>query len=152
MINGNECILLWNDEPIACLTSNSLSEVLSFLATSKKTINGAQTVKPVANFYSLNFEAVMTSDGPMSWADLSRLARAMRLGTWGFDLGGSMSGDAGFGFLSNLEMTASSGELIIFTGTIIGYGEITTYPLTLNVWYQDVDTPVDEGGNYVLVA
>lgn len=150
MINGNECILKWNGEPIACLTSNSISEILSFLGTSKKTINGAQTIKPVANSYTLNFEAVMVND-VMSWAELSLLARAMRLGIWEFDLG-DMAGDAGYGFLSNLEMTASSGEFITFTGTIIGYGEITTAPLTLNVWYQDVDTPVDEGGKYVLVS
>lgn len=152
MINGNECILSWNGEVIACLTSNSISEVLTFLATSKKTINGSQTFAPVANSYAINFEAVMTSDSVMSWAELSALAKSMRLGTWEFDLGGAIPGDAGFGFLSNLEMTAISGDLITFTGTIIGYGIIRTAPLTLHVWYQDVDTPVDEGGNYVLVA
>lgn len=146
MINGNEAILYWNDEPIACLTSNSLAEVLSFIATSKKTINGAQTFKPVANSYSINFEAVMVSDMAMSWEELSQLTRAMRLGSW------DLLEDAGYGYLSNLEMTANSGELITFTGTITGYGVIRDSPLTYNAWFQAPDAPVDEGGNYVLVA
>ena len=148
MINGNECVLYWNDEPIACLTSNSLAEVLTFLGTSKKTINGAQTFKPVANSYQINFEAVMVSDMGMSWQELSALAKSMELGEW--ELTGVE--DAGFGWISNLDMTANSGELITFTGTIIGYGVIASAPITYNVWFQDVNTPVDEGGNYVLVA
>lgn len=146
MINGNEAILYWNDEPIACLTSNSLAEVLSFIATSKKTINGAQTFKPVANSYSINFEAVMVSDMAMSWEELSQLTRAMRLGSW------DLLEDAGYGYLSNLEMTANSGELIIFTGTILGQGVIYSSPITWNVWAQSPSYNVDEGGRYVIVA
>ena len=81
MTNGNDCVLSWNGEVVACLTSNSLSEVLSFLQTSKKTINGAQTSIPVANSYQINFEAVMVSDLGMSWNDLSlRLLRWQKYG------------------------------------------------------------------------
>lgn len=146
MINGNDAVLYWNDEPIACLTSNSLSEILSFLATSKKTVNGAQTFKPVANSYTINFEAVMTQDSSMSWRELSLLSRNMRVGTW------DIMEDAGYGYLSNLELVASSGENIIFTGTIIGNGVIVSSPITWNVWAQSPDFNVDEGGRYVIVA
>ena len=146
MISGDDAILYWNDEPIACLTSNSLSEVLTFLATSKRTINGAQSFKPVANSYQINFEAVMASDMGMSWDELSALTRGMRLGTW------DIMDDAGYGYLSNLEMTANSGENIIFTGTIIGNGVIVSAPITWNVWAQSPSFNVDEGGRYVLVS
>jgi hypothetical protein len=145
MINGNEAILYWNSEPIACLTSNSLSEALSFLGTSDRTPKGALSFIPVANSYAITFEAVMAKDLFMSWDELSLLARNMELGQW------DIMEDAGFGYLSNLEMTANSGENIIFTGTILGNGVITSSPITWNVWAQSPDFNVDEGGRYVLV-
>ena len=148
MMNGNDCILYWNDEPIACLTGNSLAEVLTFLNTCKRTRLGALKSIPMANSYQINFEAVMVSDLGMSWEDLSQLVRSMEVGTW------EMTGtnDSGFGFLSNLEMVSNSGEIITFTGTIQGIGEIIPLDLDQYVWYQDVDTYVDEGGKYVFVA
>ncbi len=145
-MNGNEAILYWNGEAIACLTSNSLAEALSFLGTSGRTPKGALSFLPVANSYVINFEAVMASDLGMSWDEMALLARDMELGEW------EILEDSGFGYLSNLNLTGNSGENIIFTGTILGNGVIQDSPLTYNAWFQDVDTPVDEGGNYVLVA
>lgn len=146
-IEGNDCILKWNGEPIACLTSNSLSENLSFLNTSGRTASGALTVIPVANSYVINFDAVFVSDSDMSWDDLSLLARSMQLGTW------EMTGinDSGFGYLSGLDVTADSGGIITFTGQIIGYGVIVPADTVYSVWYQDVDVYVDNGGKYVFL-
>ena len=147
MINGNDCILLWNGEPIACLTSNSLSENVSFLNTSGRTASGALAVIPVANSYVIDFSAVFVSELNMSWADLSLLARSMQLGEW------EMTGinDSGFGYLSNLEIIADSGGIITFSGQIIGYGVIVPPDTVYSVWYQDVDTYVDNGGKYVFL-
>ena len=147
MINGNDCILLWNGEPIACLTSNSLSENVSFLNTSGRTASGALAVIPVANSYVIDFSAVFVSDLNMSWDDLSLLARSMQLGEW------EMTGinDSGFGYLSNLEIIADSGGIITFSGQIIGYGVIVPPDTVYSVWYQDVDTYVDNGGKYVFL-
>jgi hypothetical protein len=146
MINGNDCILYWNDEPIACLTSNGLSEAVTFINTAKRTQSGALKSLPLANSYQINFEAVMVSDLGMSWDDLAILMRTQVIGGW------EMTGinDAGTGFLSNLEMVSNSGEIITFTGTIIGFGEIIPLDVNQNVWYQDVDVYVDNG-LYVLV-
>ena len=146
MINGNEAILYWNGEPIACLTSNSLAENLSFLGTSGRTPIGALSFIPVANSYAINFEAVMNQGSAMSWYELSLLARSMELGQW------DIMEDAGFGYLSNLDMTANSGELITFTGTILGNGVIQSSPITWNVWAQSPSFNVDEGGRYVLIS
>jgi hypothetical protein len=145
MINGNEAILYWNGEPIACLTSNTLSEALSFLSTSDRTPKGALSFLPVANSYAINFEAVMASDSAMSWDELTLLARKMELGQW------DIMEDAGFGYLSNLDLVANSGENIIFTGTILGNGVIQSSPITWNIWAQSPSFNVDEGGRYVLV-
>lgn len=147
MINGNDCILLWNGEPIACLTSNSLSENVSFINTSGRTASGALSVIPVANSYVIDFSAVFVSDLNMSWADLSLLARSMQLGEW------EMTGinDSGFGYLSNLEIISDSGGIITFSGQIIGYGVIVPPDTVYSVWHQDVDTYVDNGGKYVFL-
>ena len=146
-MNGNEAILYWNDEPIACLTSNSMSEVLSFLTTCKRTQAGALKFIPVASSYTINFEAVMITDDLMSWDSLSELTRGMEKGTW--ELTGI--NDSGFGYLSNLEMVASSDGIITFTGAILGVGEIVPIDQIYNVWFQDVDVYVDNVSKYVLV-
>lgn len=145
-MNGNECILYWNDEPIACLTSNGLSEAVTFINTAKRTQNGALKSIPLANSYQISFEAVMVSDLGMSWDDLAILTRSQVIGGW------EMTGtnDAGTGFLSNLEMVSNSGGIITFTGTIVGFGEIIPADFIQHVWYQNVDTYVDNG-LYVLV-
>lgn len=147
MMNGNDCILYWNDEPIACLTSNGLSEAVSFINTAKRTQSGALKSLPVSNSYQINFEAVMVSDLGMSWYDLSMLARNQVIGSW--ELTGV--NDSGFGFLAGLELTANSGGIITFTGVIIGYGEIIPLDQDQYVWYQNIDTYVDNGGKYVFL-
>ena len=147
MTNGNDCILKWDGEPIACLTSNNLSENLSFINTSGRTAKGALTVIPVANSYTINFDAVFVSDLSMSWEDLSLVVRSMQLGDWemtGVDL-------MGFGYLSGLDVIADAGGIITFTGQIIGYGLIVPSDTVYNVWYQDIDTFVDNGGKFVFL-
>jgi hypothetical protein len=145
-MNGNECILIWNGDPIACLTSNNLSENLSFLNTSNRTSAGALSVIPVANSYTISFDAVFVEDLDMSWQDLSLATRLMQLGSW------EMTGVeiAGSGYLSSLNIVSDSGGIITFTGEIIGYGLIVPKEF-YNVWYQDIDTYVDNLGDYVFV-
>lgn len=146
-MNGNDCILKWNGEIIACLTSNNLSESLQFLNTSGRTAKGALTVIPVANSYVIDFDAVFVSDLSMSWEDLSLATRAMVLGDW------EMTGVElmGYGYLSSLNVVSNSGGIITFSGQIIGYGEIVPTDTIYNVWYQAVDTYVDNGGKYVFL-
>lgn len=145
-MNGNDAILYWNAEPIACLTSNSLAEALSFITTCKTTRVGALTFIPQANSYTISFEGVFSPTDTMSWDTLSTICRNMQKGNW------SISGieDEGFGYLENLEITASAGENILFSGSILGVGEILRGQ-TQYVWYQNVDTYVNNSGNYVFV-
>jgi len=145
-------ILLINGLPVGCLTSNSLSETIAFINTCKTTAKGAITQLPTLYGYSIPFEAVMaTGGGVMTYEDIRELGRNRSKFVWSMVDVDTDVGDAGVAFLENLELTGSSDDFIKFTGTLTGYGAIQDSPLTYNVWYQDVDTPVDEGGNYVLV-
>jgi hypothetical protein len=113
-MNGNEAILFWNSEPIACLTSNSINENLSFLATCKTSRKGSSSFIPQTYSFGLSFEAVMSKDSPMSWERVSELARVMQIGNWSI----TGLGQSGLGYLSNLEIISNSGENITFTGTL----------------------------------
>lgn len=113
-MNGNEAILYWNSEPIACLTNNSINENLSFIATCKTSRKGALDFIPQTYSFELNFEAVMSKDSLMSWDTLSNITRSMQIGNWQI----TGLGQSGVGYLSNLEMTSNSGENITFTGTL----------------------------------
>ena len=56
-------------------------------------------------------------------------------------------GDAGEGFLENLEITGTSEDFIKFAGTITGYGAIVDSNVVYYVWAQDDGVYVDDGGN-----
>jgi hypothetical protein len=143
MMNGDLDVLYWNDEPIACLTSNSISEQLSFINTCKRTRLGATASIPLANSYSLSFEGVLAVGMGMSWDELAILHRSQEKGTW--RLSGVL--EIGEGFLSSLDMTASVGGFITFTGSIQGIGEIISGEHDFTVWFQNADTYVDSGNN-----
>jgi hypothetical protein len=148
MMNGDLDVLYWNDEPIACLTSNSISEQVSFINTCKRTRLGALASIPLANSYSLSFEGVLVEGMGMSWDELALLLRSQEVGVWKLD--GVI--ETGKGFLSSLDMTASVGGFITFSGSIQGIGEIVSGELDFDVWFQNVEKYVDTGNDqYVLV-
>lgn len=146
-------ILYINDIPIGCLTSTGLSEAISFIKTCKTTENGAGTSIGRGHSYSIPFEAVYTMDGAIvTYEEIRQIGIGRELVEWVLEDDDGLINEAGQAYLENIEMTASSSDFIKFTGTLTGYGAIVNSPITYNVWYQNVDTPVDEGGNYVLVA
>lgn len=146
-MNGNEAILFWNEMPIACLTSNSMSEVASFLTTCKTTQAGALKFIPQAHSYTLNFEGVFIQTADYSWENLSTEIRKMVKGGWFI----SGLNESGFGYLESLEMTAAAGDIITFSGNIVGVGEIISGEVAQYVWFQNVDCYVNNAGNYVFV-
>jgi hypothetical protein len=146
-------ILYINDIPIGCLTSTGLSEAISFIKTCKTTQKGAGTSIGRQHSYSIPFEAVFTIDGAVvTYDEIREYGINRELVEWAMEDSDNTINEAGLAYLENIEMTASSTDFIKFTGTLNGYGAIVSSPITYNVWFQDVDTPVDEGGNYVLVA
>ena len=146
-------MLYINDIPVGCLLTNSLSESISFLKTCKSTEEMGQKQLGQLHSYSVNFEAVYTIDSSIiGWDDLKLLGRSRTMMDWSMVNMDTNEGDAGEGFLENLEITGTSDDFIKFAGTITGYGAIIDANQIFYVWASDVDTYVDNGGDeYVLV-
>jgi hypothetical protein len=146
-------VLSINRKPVGCLTNNSLAESWQFIQTCKTTAKGAITQLPTLHSYAIPFEAVYVKDiALMTYSEIQEIARNREMIEWDLSDPEENIGEAGWAFIENLDLAGSVEDFIKFTGTLTGYGFIRDSPLTFNVWYQNVDTPVDEGGNYVLVA
>jgi hypothetical protein len=146
-------MLYINDIPVGCLLTNSLSESISFIKTCKSTEEMGQKQLGQLHSYSVNFEAVYAIDSSIiGWDDLKVLGRSRTMMDWSMINMDTNEGDAGEGFLENLEITGTSDDFIKFAGTITGYGAIIDANQIFYVWASDTDTYVDNGGNeYVFV-
>lgn len=145
-------ILYINDIPIGCLTSNSLSETISFIQTCKRTQKGAIRSLGRQHSYSIPFEAVYTRDGSIiTYEDIQEYGRNREIINWSIIDSDEGIGQEGIAFLENLDISASSTDFIKFTGTLSGQGEIISPDTTYYVWAQSSVNNVDNGGNYVLV-
>lgn len=146
-------MLYINDLPVGCLLSNGLSESISFIKTCKSTQDMGQKQLGQLHSYSVSFEAVYIVDNSLiSWDDLKTLGRKRLLMDWSMINTDTNEGDAGEGFLENLEITGVSEDFVKFAGTITGYGAIVDAETAYNVWAQDAGVYVDNGNDeYVFV-
>lgn len=103
--------------------------------------------------YNVSFEAVYTTDNDLfTWNDLKELARKRKILSWSMVNNETNEGDAGEGFIENLEITGTTDDFIKFAGTITGYGAIIDAESIFYVWAQDANVFVDNGGDeYVFV-
>jgi hypothetical protein len=103
--------------------------------------------------YSVSFEAVYsTSQAIIGWNELKDLGRSRKMIDWSMVNLDTNLGDAGQGFLENIEMTGSTEDFVKFTGVITGYGAIVDAELIYYVWAQNVGAYVDNGDDeYVFV-
>ena len=112
-------MLYINDMPVGCLSSFSRSEQISFIGTCKTSQSGAQTQLGRLYTYSIPFEGVMTTDNSiMSWSGLKSLERVKI--DWVIT-GDGIEGEAGQGFIENLEIVGEVQDFIKFSGNITGY-------------------------------
>jgi hypothetical protein len=146
-------MLYINDLPVGCLLSNGLSESISFIKTCKSTEDMGQKQLGQLHSYSVSFEAVYIVDNSLiSWNDLKTLGRKRLLMDWSMINTDTNEGDAGEGFLENLEITGVSDDFVKFAGTITGYGAIVDSETAYFVWAQDAGVYVDNGNDeYVFV-
>lgn len=148
-----ELILYINDVPVGCLLSNGLSEQISFIKTCKSTQEMGQKQLGQLHSYSVNFEAIYAVDmAVMTWNELKEIGRKRNILTWSMINSETNEGDAGEGFLENLEITGTTDDFVKFAGTITGYGAIIDAETMFYVWAQDNNVFVDNGGDeYVFV-
>ena len=146
-------MLYINDLPVGCLLSNGLSESISFIKTCKSTEEMGQKQLGQLHSYSVNFEAVYAVDQAIiGWNDLKDLGRSRQMMDWSMINLDTNEGDAGEGFLENLEITGTTDDFIKFAGTITGYGAIVDAGVEYFVWAQSPGNFVDNGGDeYVFV-
>jgi hypothetical protein len=148
-----ELMLYINDLPVGCLLSNATSESISFIKTCKSTPNMAQKQLGQLHSYSVSFEAVYsTSQAIIGWNELKDLGRSRKMIDWSMVNLDTNLGDAGQGFLENIELSGSTEDFVKFTGVITGYGAIVDADLIYYVWAQNVGQYVDNGDDeYVFV-
>jgi hypothetical protein len=148
-----ELMLFINDLPVGCLLSNGTSESISFIKTCKSTPNMAQKQLGQLHSYSISFEAVYSTDQAIiGWNELKDLGRSRKIVDWSMINLDTDLGDAGQGFLENIEISGSTEDFVKFTGVITGYGAIVDSELIYYVWVQNVGAFVDNGEDkYVFV-
>ena len=103
--------------------------------------------------YSVNFEAVYSVDmAVMTWNELKEIGRKRKILSWSMINSETNEGDAGEGFIENLEITGTTDDFVKFAGTITGYGAIIDAESVFYVWAQNSNVFVDNGGDeYVFV-
>ena len=127
-------------KPVACLTSNGISESWDFAETVTKCDLGVTRRKPTTYSFEIPFEGVFTDTvgaggdtAKASWDRISTIARAKTLTEFQVALlktdgteDPNFSEQYGYAYFSALEITGAEGEFITFTGTLLGDGDITT--------------------------
>lgn len=135
-ILGNTLILsIWDEsnsyDPVACLTSNSISESLEVDEIETKCDPGNLVRTPGTYSYELSGEGVYIDEavdtGKTSHALLKGYMRAKTEITWRMATGlTSPTAEYGTGYITALELTGDAGENATFSFTISGTGAITS--------------------------
>jgi hypothetical protein len=126
-------------KPVACLTSNGISESWDFAETVTKCDPGVTRRKPTTYSYEIPFEGVFTDTSgaggdtaKASWDTIKNIARAKTLTEYQIALlrengteDPNFSAQFGAAYFSALDITGAEGEFITFSGTMLGDGDIT---------------------------
>jgi hypothetical protein len=126
-------------EPIACLTSNDLSETRNIIESQTKCDPGLITKTPGSYSYESTFEGefIKPEAGLASWAEIAAYIRSLTSSTVIWKIVTTYADaseliEYGTGILSDLSKTSPAGdELITFSGTISGSGAITAVDPTV---------------------
>ena len=118
-------------EPIACITSSSLSETVDIEEVQTKCDPGNIVKTPLTYSYEISLDGIYIDEavdtGKQSHAKLKALLRAKTLVTWKMSTGvTSPTDEYGFGYITALDLTGDAGANATFTATISGTGAITS--------------------------
>jgi hypothetical protein len=136
-INGDLDVLsIWREDawtPVACLTSNSLSESVSFRELQTKCSPGVTESSPLNHNYTIAIDGMVIDttsvggdDAKASWDHLRTIGRAKTKVEWKLSNGGGISAEYGEAYFENWEKTSPAGELITFTASLKGDGAIVS--------------------------
>lgn len=126
-------------KPVACLTSNGISESWDFAETQTKCDPGVTRRKPTTYSYEIPIEGLFTDTtgaggdtAKASWDSIKTIARAKTITEWKMALlrengteDVNFAPQYGTSYFSALEITTPEGDFISFTATMLGDGDIT---------------------------
>lgn len=136
--------------PIGCLISNNLEESTETSPTSTRASNGWRTSVPTTQEYNIPFEGVQEHDDEniVNYTDLKQLKRDRTRIEWQIE-GGGLPIDTGYGYITSINESNSTGEFLLFNGSITGYGEPTLVLLTGDLW-QDGNIMLFQDGTEMI--
>lgn len=132
-IQGEERILyiLVDEEyvPIACLTSNPLSESSETLETTTRQNNGWKTEIPTRQSYNITFEGIQIltfgdagDSSKMSYDRLKIIKRNRERVQWKIEDAEQRFIDVGYGYITEIGEGNEVGGVLTFSGKIVGFG------------------------------
>lgn len=145
--------------PVGCLTSNSFSESAEMLDTTTRDNQGWTTSRPVMQSYSLSFEGIeintTMAGGTFTVASYDRLKLLKRdkiLLQWKTQGTKYPIVDYGKAYINEISDVSAVGELISFSGAMVGYGKpLVTTLGTVLLNDGDPNVIVNNGDENILI-
>lgn len=132
--------------PVGCLTSNPMTEDVEMLPTNTRNNEGWRTSLPTTQGYSISFEGIQVRDDlKLSYLELKKLKRSKTRIEWQIGTVEETFLDTGFGYITNIGESNGTGDVLSFSGEIIGYGIPTIIELNGDLW-QDGETMIFQDG------
>lgn len=135
--------------PIGCLTSNGFSETLEMLSTSTRENGGWRSSRPSFQGFSCDFEGIQERNNDsnllLSYNDLKEIKRSKALIDFRLETNKNnlIERETFTGYITQLSETASVGDLITFSGSVIGVGIPVSEIISYGSWTFDTADTYD---------
>jgi len=133
--------------PIACLTSNGMSEEAEMMSTTTKDDGGWETSIPVRQRFSIDFSGLVTNEisstTEITYKDLRNIKRQRTLVDWKVTRTDGYA-DYGQGYITSLSSVASVDAFVQFDGSMVGYGNPANE--FYNFYNSVIDRVTSDGG------
>ena len=146
--------------PIACLTSNSISETAEMLPTTTRDNSGWRTSRPTAQDYSISFDGLQVNTtvaggdfNVASYDKLKQLKRNKTLLNWKIEGTIFPVVDYGKCYITELSEASAVDDFLTFTGSMVGYGiplTTTKGEFVLNDGNPDVILTTNTDANFII--
>lgn len=127
--------------PIACLTTNGMSESAQMFETTTRATNGWRQSLPDIQSYNISFAGINQLAG-LSYETLQILKRNRVKIIWGVGLADAIV-EQGFGHITELSIDDEVNQDSVFSGTIEGYGapelDLSALGVSLTEFLADYD-------------
>lgn len=141
--------------PIACETSNSLSENVEMINTTTRDNAGWKTERPTTQSYSISLEAVLKIDNEtennnvLSYHKIRKMKRDLTLIEWKRETWAGWYIDEGRAHIIDIGDSNTVGEEITFTLDLNGYGAPLEDTARVNVLGEDLETLIAVNNNLI---